>query len=55
MRELLLSIMACAPLSFAGPAAAETLHDAMALAYQTNPTIRAERARLKATREVKAH
>ena len=33
---------------------AETLQDAMALAYQTNPTIRAERARLNATREAKA-
>lgn len=58
MRVFLLSIIACAPLALvpmsAGPAAAETLQDAMALAYQTNPTIRAERARLKATREAKA-
>ncbi len=58
MRIFLLTIIACAPLALAtmtaGPAAAETLQDAMALAYQTNPTIRAERARLKATRESKA-
>ena len=58
MRALLLKIVACAPLALAAapiaPAAAETLQDAMALAYQTNPTIRAERARLKATREAKA-
>lgn len=58
MRVYLLSIIACAPFALAtmlaGPAAAETLRDAMALAYQTNPTIRAERARLKATREAKA-
>lgn len=36
------------------PAAGETLNDALALAYQTNPTIRAERARLKAVREARA-
>lgn len=58
MRIFLLSFMAVAPLALAtmtaGPASAETLQDAMALAYQTNPTIRAERARLKATRESKA-
>lgn len=35
-------------------AGAETLNDALALAYQTNPTIRAERARLKAVRETRA-
>lgn len=38
----------------ASPAAGETLNDALALAYQTNPTIRAERARLKAVRETRA-
>lgn len=59
MRAFLLSFIVCAPLALAGtiaagPAAAETLQDAMALAYQTNPTIRAERARLRATREAKA-
>lgn len=35
-------------------AAAETLEDALAMAYRTNPTIRAERARLRATEELKA-
>ena len=46
------AIAACAGL--AAPANAETLNDALALAYQTNPTIRAERARLRAIRESKA-
>ena len=54
MRVFLLSVAAIAPLAFAMPATAETLKDALALAYQTNPTIRAERARLNATREAKA-
>ncbi len=36
------------------PAQAETLRDALSIAYQTNPTIRAERARLRATRETRA-
>lgn len=49
----LLSIAAIM-LALAPPAQAETLHDALALAYETNPTIRAERARLKAVRETKA-
>jgi outer membrane protein len=35
-------------------AAAESLTDALALAYASNPTIRAERARLRATEELKA-
>ncbi|NOX94394.1 MAG: TolC family outer membrane protein [Alphaproteobacteria bacterium] len=35
------------------PVAAETLRDALTLAYETNPTIRAERARLGAVREGK--
>lgn len=35
-------------------ASAETLKDALALAYETNPTIRAERARLQATKEARA-
>lgn len=38
----------------AAPASAESLQDALAIAYQTNPTIRAERARLRATEELKA-
>ncbi|HXQ15494.1 MAG TPA: TolC family outer membrane protein [Caulobacteraceae bacterium] len=37
--------------SFGGAAAAETLGDAIALAYQTNPTLQAERATLRATDE----
>lgn len=37
-----------------GEAAAQTLEDALAVAYRTNPTIRAERARLRATEELKA-
>lgn len=35
-------------------AAAQSLEDALAVAYRTNPTIRAERARLRATEELKA-
>ncbi len=54
MRVFLLSLIACAPLVHGAPAAAETLQDALSLAYQTNPTIRAERARLRATGEAKA-
>jgi outer membrane protein len=37
-----------------GSAQAETLRDALSVAFQTNPTIRAERARLRATRETRA-
>ena len=37
--------------ALAGAAAAETLGDAIALAYQTNPTLQAERAQLRATDE----
>lgn len=40
--------------AMAAPASAETLNGALALAYQTNPTIRAERARLRATKETRA-
>ena len=36
------------------PAHGETLQDAMAIAYQTNPTVQSERARLRATGELKA-
>lgn len=35
-------------------ASAESLEDALALAYRSNPTIRAERARLRATEELKS-
>ena len=45
------AVLLVAPMSEAG---AETLQDALAVAYSTNPTIRAERARLKATEELKA-
>jgi outer membrane protein len=37
--------------AFAYPAHAETLHEAMTLAYQSNPKLDAERARLRATDE----
>lgn len=36
------------------PACAETLQDAMAIAYKTNPTVQSERARLRATGELKS-
>lgn len=54
MRALFPALMACALIAGAPSASGETLRDAMALAYQTNPTIRAERARLDALRESKA-
>ncbi len=56
MRAAILSLLAATmSLSVApGPAQAETLQDALSLAFQTNPTIRAERARLRATRETRA-
>ena len=38
-------------LALAGPVAAETLVDALALAYQTNPQLQAQRARLRALDE----
>jgi outer membrane protein len=38
-------------LGLAGPAGAETLADAIALAYETNPTLQAERAQLRSTDE----
>lgn len=44
-------VMSVAPLA---PAHSENLRDALSLAYQTNPTIRAERARLRAIRETKS-
>jgi outer membrane protein len=49
-----LSLLTALGSALAAPAAAETLNEALALAYQTNPTIRAERARLRAIRESKA-
>ncbi|MHA7873042.1 MAG: TolC family outer membrane protein [Hyphococcus sp.] len=47
-------VMVAALAALAAPSQAETLRDALALAYQTNPTIRAERARLDALRETKS-
>ncbi len=49
-----LSLFASVAAAILGPASAETLQDALAMAYQTNPTIRAERARLRATEQLKA-
>ncbi len=43
-----IAVLAC---GLAASARAETLGDAMALAYQTNPTLQAERAQLRATDE----
>ncbi|WP_165793796.1 TolC family outer membrane protein [Hyphococcus luteus] len=54
MRVSLSFLALLAALGAGAPAAGETLDDALALAYQTNPTIRAERARLRAVRESKA-
>ena len=53
--SLFSSVAASAALVLApAPVQAETLTDALTLAYQTNPTIRAERARLRALRESRA-
>lgn len=49
-----LSVAAAISVMMCASAGAETLNDALALAYQTNPTIRAERARMRAVREAKA-
>jgi outer membrane protein len=43
-----IAMLAC---GLAGPVGAETLADAIALAYETNPTLQAERAQLRATDE----
>ena len=40
--------------SIAAPAAAQSLEEALAAAYRSNPTIRAERAQFRATGELKA-
>lgn len=47
-------VSAFAVIALLAPASAETLQDALAMAYRSNPTIRAERARLRATEELKA-
>lgn len=52
--QLSLAAVAASIACFGGEAHGETLQDALALAYQSNPTIRAERARLNATRETRA-
>ncbi len=56
MRAAILSLLAATVAFgvFAAPARADTLQDALSLAFQTNPTIRAERARLRATKETRA-
>lgn len=51
LKTVLTVILAWAPTA---AAFGETLEDALSLAYRTNPTIRAERARLRAVRETKA-
>ncbi len=50
----LLAVLAALGAGASAPAYGETLNDALAIAYQTNPNIRAERARLRAIRESKA-
>ncbi|WP_411818784.1 TolC family outer membrane protein [Hyphococcus sp. DH-69] len=54
MRVFSLPLVAIAAVATVQPAGAETLKDALSLAYQTNPTIRAERARLRAIKESRA-
>ncbi|MDZ4321098.1 MAG: TolC family outer membrane protein, partial [Phenylobacterium sp.] len=50
-RGALLAAVFTAGLSFGGPASAESLADAIALAYETNPTLQAQRASLRALDE----
>lgn len=50
-RGALLAAVFSAGLSFGAPASAESLADAIALAYQTNPTLQAQRATLRALDE----
>jgi len=54
VRVFISAIAIMAALGAPATASAESLNDALALAYQTNPTIRAERARVKAIRESRA-
>lgn len=54
LRVLKVATIAFVVLVPGSPTVGETLSDALAIAYNTNPTIRAERARLRATREAKA-
>ncbi|MFQ5563282.1 MAG: TolC family outer membrane protein [Parvularculaceae bacterium] len=53
LNSALLTLVIVGVAATAPGASAETLQDALAVAYQTNPTIQAERARLRATREAK--
>lgn len=50
-RGALLAAVFSAGLSLGGPAAADTLADALALAYETNPVLQAQRASLRALDE----
>lgn len=50
-RLFLIGLVALLPLE---TASADSLSDVLAVAYKTNPTIRAQRAQLRATRELKA-
>jgi len=56
LRAAILSLLAASVFLgvLTAPVQAETLQDALSVAFQTNPTIRAERARLRATRETRA-
>lgn len=54
MRVFLLPLIAITAAANVQTAGAETLQDALSLAYQTNPNIRSERARLRATKESRA-
>ena len=56
MRTRFIALTFCIGLASVTPstAGAESLKDALSAAYQTNPTIRAERARLRATGEARA-
>ncbi|MEK7266571.1 MAG: TolC family outer membrane protein [Pseudomonadota bacterium] len=54
MRKSLLVSAAFAALMSPGAAFAQTLEEALTMAYQSNPTIGAERARQQATKELKA-
>jgi outer membrane protein/adhesin transport system outer membrane protein len=51
-RDLLRGALLAAAVGFAGPAAAETLEEALAAAYANNPTLQAARAELRATDEL---
>jgi len=51
MRRVRLPLLAGACLAAASPASAETLKEALAAAYETNPTLEAARAQLRATDE----